>query len=376
LGFCLACSAPTREVVTAESPERITITQLVLDTIWVQPPKSSGVGRFYFAHDSVFFADQVQVTVAKFTKTGHYVATHLGQGNGPTEVPRWQHLLFTDTEVLVFENYKIYAFGRDWRRRRELALGWPSSVTLAELEANPQPDYAGMYEVRYEKNHYAALAGKVLLNVETTHPKFNGFFANTAPQYYAEARIFGQLNPQTGAVEKIGGHYSDFYAKNPHYPLFSFWHYDTTADSVYLTFAADPLIYVLDRDLQPVRAFGRPGRNLRQQYRKTMSYDEIDKALKTSQLTEKGYYDGLKYLPKQGLLFRAYTTGQAPAEGTGPATPNPRRLQIYRGLVLVGDVPVPPTFQIIGADDQFVYADGFYDETNGKLGFYRFPLPQ
>ena len=50
-------------------------------------------------------------------------------------------------------------------------------------------------------------------------------------------------------------------------------------------------------------------------------------------------------------------------------------MQIYKGTVLVGDVQVPSRFNIIGYDENFIYADGYLDESNEKLAFYKFKIP-
>jgi hypothetical protein len=116
---------------------------------------------------------------------------------------------------------------------------------------------------------------------------------------------------------------------------------------------------------------------MKQNYLATDTYEEaMDRW--TEDRASNGYYTDIKAFSEQELVFRIYTAGTSESDFQNKSVTDeyfPKRMQIYHQKKLVGDVPVPDRFKIIGYSDGYFIADGLVDEFNNKMGFYRFKLP-
>lgn len=355
--------------------QQLTKNQIAFDTIYVNHPNVSFRGFWKMDGDNLLFFDKLFATVVIFDKTGKYVSTFLGKGQGQKECEGIDSWCKKGNINLIFNGYKTYHYNSNWERIKVATLNFNATVSRNELENNPKAEYMEIYEVKYFHNNHTMLdSNKVLFNIESTHPKFNGYFSNSSKEYFQQANIFAKLNVNTGRWEESQGNYSNYYVQHPNIINFSNWSYDIDAHNLYLNFDADSLIYVYDKQFKPLYAFGRKGLGMNQKYIETTTYDESNSVFHQERV-KKGYYSDIKRLEENNLTFRCYTTGNDNANIFKEDYTNNRRMQIYKNTVLVADVIVPNRFNLIGYDKSFIYADGFVDDINEKLAFFKFKIP-
>ena len=371
----LANKEGLHSVMVVKSKENIVFQELKIDTILVKHPNTSYQGFFEYGENGLYFFDKLFATVSQFGNTGDYKQSYLGKGQGPREVPDIQNYLKIKDMHYIFSGYSIYVYDQNWERIKSKTINWNPEKSIKELEDNPKPTYRGIYEVKYFGNKYGLLEDKyIIFNIESTHPKFNGFFTNVSKEYYTTAKVFAKMDLENTTVEELIGNYSSLYVTNNSIPNFDFQHYDIGKDSIFTGFEADSLIYVYDKQFNIQYAFGRSGKGIKQSYTKTHTYEEAMKIFHKEHIAN-GFYDDIKYFPETSFLFRCYTTGanRPEVEWTEHGS-NPRRMQIYQGNTLIADVTVPYQFKVIGFDGTYYYADGYIDEKKEQLGFYKFSL--
>jgi hypothetical protein len=90
------------------------------------------------------------------------------------------------------------------------------------------------------------------------------------------------------------------------------------------------------------------------------------------------YYTSIYYCKEKDLTLRIYKTGIK--EDNIPddlsEVTNPSRMQIYKGIDLIGDISVPEHFEIIGYKAPWFFADGYFNikEDYDIVGFYKFNI--
>ncbi len=357
---------------------QIQLNTLDIDTVLLNHPNSSYIGFFEAYSNKVYFLDKLFATATVFDLNGKYNGQHLGKGEGPDEVEGIRGYIPDGKDHIVFKGYSVYSFDKNWKRVKHAVLRWESDKSQNELINNPEPDDAGIYEVKYKPEMYKIFDQEYfILNTESTHPKFNAYFSTVSQNFYQNAFTFALVNRKSLKIEKLFVNYPDVF-QNRNIPNYANWYADVTPDLVYMNFEADSLIYVYDKKtLQPSFCFGISGQGMKQNYLATDTYEEaMDRW--TEDRASNGYYTDIKAFSEQELVFRIYTAGTSESDFQNKSVTDeyfPKRMQIYHQKKLVGDVPVPDRFKIIGYSDGYFIADGLVDEFNNKMGFYRFKLP-
>jgi hypothetical protein len=376
----MSCGFSQSDITIEKTKHIISIHQLKLDTLVTQHPNASFQG--FFALDTlqknILFLDHLFATATVFDYEGRYLQTNLGKGQGPNEVKGIQHYIRGQKNHFIFNDWNTYTYNLRWQRTKISYFDWNiNGKQIKDLENNPQPDQRGVYEVKYTGNKFILKETRILFNIESSHPRFNGYFPNVSNQYYKTAKIWALANPQTGQIQSIHGAYPSIYSENNMIPNFSNWYFDTLDDLLLVNFEADSLIYVYDKNFELTKAFGLAGKATRLNYRKTKNYDDAVNGF-ASDRQKYGYYYTITCFAKSSIVFRCYKMGTSQeAEEFNVQSPddlNPMRMQIYQNQTLIGDVAVPSRFKIIGKVGKYYYADGYYDEEKGTMGVYRFSL--
>lgn len=367
-----ACSSGRSEDDHARyaSVRKIKYEKIAYDTILLNHPNSSYVGRFGMSGDSIYFADGMYATLATFDKKGNLRNMFLGKGEGPREVRNIHNLSIEKDYNYIFENWNVHVFNKQWNKVKVFTMNWNYKRPLEEVKNNPKAHYNEIYEVKYFGNQYAQIGpGRFLFNIESTHPKFNGYMQKYAKQYYEEAKIFGVLNVHTNKVEMLAGNYPHYYTQHYPLPIFANWHYDFKNDSIYLNFESEEKIYVMDKNFRKVRSFGIPPQQpLNNAYTFTKSPEEYDKIVKDERKA-RGIYASVYFSKDRNTLFRTVYLGEGENAGAMNYV-----LQVYENNDLVGEHALPFDCKIIGEDDEYLYAEGLLDETASKMSVYRIKL--
>ena len=131
-----------------------------------------------------------------------------------------------------------------------------------------------------------------------------------------------------------------------------------------VSYEADSLIYMFNKDFLDAKVFGRSGRDMNTDYRICHNLKDFGKYY-IEEHEVKGHYTGLEYVDDTGLLLRSYRKGShSSSDG----------LQIYRNGTLIADLSVPKGFCPIGYIAPYYYSNVIADEEKGKLMVYRFKL--
>lgn len=96
-----------------------------------------------------------------------------------------------------------------------------------------------------------------------------------------------------------------------------------------------------------------------------------DNLRKVREITEsdrstKGYYQSMKLFDDMDLLFRTYSKNES-TKSDG--------LQIYQNEILIGDVPVPESFEVVGYNSPYFYGQISGNGDADLLQLYRFKIP-
>lgn len=371
---------PDMDIRIVNSQEAIRYDQIALDTIFLSQPAPITDFFLRMQGDEYYLFDKRLCKLFVYDANGNFVDQHLGLGRGPGEVSKLRDHISHKGEHLIIDNVHVQVFDASWRFQKQLDFSWPMVHSIAELTSHPDPSYIDLYETKYYENRFASFSDSSLIfNIETTHPKYNAF--NTK-EYYQTSKIFGLYDINKQEIISVLGKKSPVYQKYSYIPNHDYHYYALANDTLFINFEPDPLIYVYDKTFSPIYAFGKPGRQMDQKYDETQNTEVIhDRNKFFIDRVTKGYYYHLSYFPGEKMLFRIYTTGMDKAiiDQVSEIIENPKRMQIYHGTTLIGDVEIPPRFRIIGYKAPYYYADGYdhyldTESSHDRIGIYRFKL--
>jgi hypothetical protein len=288
----------------------------------------------------------------------------LGQGRGPDGLPaKMTNYLFFDNKLFVLgSSYDFYQINNQWNIQSKSRFDFDNQgISLSELQTSPKAQYLGIYEINYPAIQSAFWHKSIVLPIETSHPKFNGY---NSSEFYAESYVLALLNLQTSKIDTIFGNYPPLYQSYRFIPQFSNTIFDVENNNLLLGFEADSSIYVLSKPNHIIHKFGFKGRQMEQNYPQVQDYNNYVQIYNTHR-HQYGYYKHIKYIPEKQLVFRSYQKGNnEQLDG----------LQIYQHNNLIADVDVPKDFELVGYIAPYFYAQGSPDQINQKLILYRFKL--
>lgn len=329
-----------------------------------------GKGFFQIEGNSILFLDRLGMKVLEFDNNGKFQKTILENGEGPAEIPKFQSYT-SDGEFRYFlDGYTLMVYDKNNELVSRSVLNFHHQSSLKEIEGNPNPDDAGIYEVKYWENQLEVIDGYLYTKIESSNPKFN-FVMNS--EYYRNSYLYAKVDPKSGKVLSLFGKHPPVYQRYNQLPHFDYYYHDRHEDQIYISFEPDSLIYVLDQDFEAKESFGNSGKGMDQSYREVSTVEDWEDYWRINR-AQKGFYKHIKFFSEEDLLFRTYTLGN-PDILAYEYGDNPQRMQIYKGKQLVGDVSVPNFFKIIGKIGDFYYADGSAENPdNEELILYRFKL--
>lgn len=190
--------------------------------------------------------------------------------------------------------------------------------------------------------------------------------------YYANAHIMGLFDASTFQIIKVVGQKSPRFLDYQYIPNHDFSYFDYASDTLFVSHEPDSLIFVYNKDFEPLYTFGNAGIDMNMDYKESQNIDEADSHYDYSRARE-GYYAYIKYFPEQNILIRTYKTGSK-SSAARYIFENPTRVQVYRNNTLIADFAARPRSRIMGYKTPYFYADGIVDEQNERLGVYRFKL--
>lgn len=309
---------------------------------------SSGSGKLILNKDKLLFADELFKVIYECDLEGHFQKILAERGKGPRDIIGCAYFIKNkDGYILASKNWVVCEMTKNWERKNAYSLMFPKIHPYNELRNNPSTEYTGIYEFDiYCKNICEYDSDHLLIPITTEHYKLNGY-GNNSDEYYKNSYILGVVDREKGIVEKMIGHRSNVYSNKKYIPNFNWYSFTKIKDEIFVSFAADPKIQVMDKNGYNLYQFGIPGKNMKTNYRLTTN-PQIAIYNTKEDLDIYDYYKNLKYIQETKLLFRTYKKNLKDCDG----------MQVYRNTCLIADINVPKDFRIIGYINGEYYAQG------------------
>ncbi|WP_339754745.1 hypothetical protein [Algoriphagus aquimarinus] len=358
------------EVATSELPQNIVIQNLELEQVSFNYEGFVGKGSVELEGDKLLFLDRLSMQVLEFDQEGGFLGISISNGDGPSEIPKFQIYASAEDKRYFMDGYAISEYNEANELSRRKLIDFYHNSDMKDIESNPRFDDAGIYEVKYWANQLEVRDGYAYTKIESSNPGFNFVMHK---EYYEKAPLYGKVDLSTGKVVELLGKRPAIYQNYNNIPHFDYYFHDFLDSEIYISFEPDSLIYILNEDFEVQEAFGNKGIGMDQSYREVSTVEDWEDYWRINQ-TQKGFYKYIKVIPEDELVFRTYTTGN-PDPNSFELGTNPQRLQIYHQKRLIGDVEVPNFFSVIGKIGDYYYADGSLDNPdNEELVVYKFKL--
>lgn len=375
--FIADCQTTTYEKspfddISVSSRVDIKKDDIALEKINLDNILSSLNGELIIKEDTLIFFDVSFSKAFLFNQDGKLLQEQLGVGPGPKEIP-FKAISFIEQRsdgglILVGSSNDYHVVDAAYNRTKSSFIGWQNNPSPEYLRNNPTPSAHRAYDLAYNLGDMEVLGKYAYLPLASAPPPFSKF--NLTTDLYAhEARIAAKINLETDKVEALLGRLSPVYHDNKGARIFSFYSMsvDIEKQQFYVTYRPDSLIYVMDKQLKPHRAFGNKGKNMNTDYQSFSSTKDVDKLTTHWQKEEqrRGFYTGIHVETSLDMVFRSYTKGDNDSNDG---------LQIYQNETLIADVTVPDGFKITGYADPYIYSSVFVDEEKDLLYVYRFKI--
>lgn len=340
----------------------------IVDTLVVNATSTSLSGEWLLPDSTLVFLDKAIVPIKRFTLTGEYQERFFRYGRGPEEFisPALSfHKLSPDSYLYVDRNSNLILLDSVFRRKKEINFlrEIARDIDPEKLYRHPDPENPAMYELEVGDNQISVFGGKIICPVTTEHIRYNGYFKKSkAFDFYRRSYTLVALDTATLNFEQTFGNYPPVY-HNRIIPNFKACHTATDGNLLYVSYEADPKIYVYDKQLALHGYFGEAVPGISSGFPSTNDLDEAERNYKMHRKTC-GYYSKIKCA--DNYLFRRY---QLPGERPG--------LQIYReGMLVCDTLPAYSTFDIIGYYPPYYYALAGTDLENETFSIITFQLKQ
>jgi hypothetical protein len=366
--FFVSCNTGSDQNIGSDSGKDISIS---IDTVQIAPRRSSQVGLYQWNGKEILYVDNLYGFVEGYNPEGEFLGTYLKIMNGPEELPGISQIGIHENGYLVKgEAWNFYLYDNEWNFVKKFFLNTNDGSSVADLMNTPNPKSPLMYELQYYNDQFQFTPeGHFWAKIDTEHPLFNAF---TNREFYREAYIIGEVDVETGGLKRLLLNRPKSYENYRFVPYHIFYDYHLSpSGNSWFTFEVDSLIYKYDSKLQQTLTYGRAGIGMKTNYPET---DNLEAAFETELYTNSrlryGYFKDIFVDEEDDLTFRTYRTGSFDPE-VYDENQTPLRMQVYKGVELLGDFEVPSRFKVLGKIDKGRYvADGYFDELNENQGFY------
>ena len=334
-----------------------------LDTILLDNVPTSFVIESSIHLGKICLLDKLFCTLYQFNNEGQLQKRYLGQGRAKNETTIGRiatHTFMGDNLFLLDNSGGYYLYDSTFYFKDYFRLIYNRHWEHNEIYENPTA-----YTQRYNDIVCRGFQEKVFFNVHLAHQQYN--FVTTTKEHLEKNANIQEINLEKkdfGRLLAIGYPESYKYDSDKK-AVFSSVIFDIDRQGdFYLTYEADSLIYVYDKDFQMKQCYGFSGRSMNLNYIKTNTPQEVGQHYRKERNT-KGFYNWLEYIDETNMLFRSYQKGiDCVSDG----------LQIYKNGVLIGDLDVPKGLKVMGFIEPYYYSYVKTDEDKEKLYLYKFKL--
>lgn len=366
LGIILSCATEKSKRDFSVAPvckKEIRVSELKIDTVFLDNVTTSFVVESSIHDGSIYLLDKIFCVLYDFNNLGELQGRYLGQGRAKNETTIGRiatHTFIGDNFFLLDHSGGYYLYDKDFYFKNYFRLIYNKDWNVGKIYQTPQA-----YTQRYNDIVCRSFQENVYFNVHLAHPQYNMI---TSMEKHLENNANIQeinLNKEDfGRLLAIG--YPDSYQHETYRKaVFSSVGFDIShIGDFYITYEADSLIYVYDKDFKMKTCYGFAGHDMNLNYVKTITPQEVGKNYRKERNT-KGFYNWIEYVDETKVLFRSYQKGEGMLSDG---------LQIYRNGILIGDVDVPRHLKVMGYIAPYYYSYVVSDDEEERLYLYRFEL--
>ena len=344
-------------------------SNLSVDSIYVDGAMTSLSGHWILRDSSMYFFDKYSVGLKAFSLDGRFLYERIKEGRGPDEMlsPAWCVALDgengnfivhgTDSGMSSIDRkFAVKPITRTWFIYISPKFG---EKAWDDLYEHPDPAVPQMYEYNFVCNRIAVHGNRIIIPVITEHVSYNGYEKNTK-DFWKNSRIFLSFDmDDLQGTCKIFGRYPPVY-RHSNIPVFAAYDFAIAGDEIYVTFAADPRIYVLDMDGKPLYSFGKASDRISGRYPTTHSFSQYEKERE-------------KTLGKHGYYSRIFVSGDTVLR-TCHTDDGEWILQHYTGSDYAGSFRTGLPLEILGKIGDCYYAFARVDVENERFVFVKFKI--
>ena len=376
--FLFSCSRVSSDFYSGiehKGEKDIQIREITLDSLYLDASMTSFSGQWLISEigNKIFFVDNNAVGVSIYDLDGTLNTIKIAQGRGPKEmISPSCGSTFDSSANLVLLDRESSVHIYDSRIENKLFYSQQSFFVLLDedfgnsdwedLYNTPNPEVAQMYEYNLMVNRLGFSYDRLFLPISTEHISYNLFDVSAnARDCWATSYILMSFVPNNiSGTKRLIGHYPKIYTTK-NIPIFGLYDFAVSDNKIYVSFNADPKIYVLDVLGTPLYSFGEAEEDIKLDYPQTKSFDEYDEEWSV-QRKKYGYYD--KIYKRGDILLRTCKTDSGVY-----------KLQVYKGEQMIGDIVLERELKKIGqGNDNYYYAYVRNDFDNDRFVLVKFLL--
>lgn len=364
--FIVGCNTTNNKrdfSIPPSSIAMLNISEIELDTILLDSIPTSYVVESSMRPGKIYLLDKLFCILYQFDSEGRIQQRYLGQGRAKNETTIGRvatHTFVGDDLLLLDHSGGYHLYDKDFYRKNYFRLIYDRNWELNKIYETPKA-----YTQRYNDIVCRFFNGNIFFNVHLAHSNYN--ILTTTKTHLERSANIQEISLQRedfGRLLAIG--YPDSYRHDlKRKAILSAVVFDIDYQGdFYLTYEADSLIYVYDKNFHMKQCYGFRGRNMDLNYKVTSTPEEVGQYYREER-NSKGFYNWLEYIDETNILFRSYQ------KGVGNVSDG---LQIYQDGILIGDVNVPKGLKIMGYIKPYYYSRVLSDEKHEKIYLYKFKL--
>lgn len=329
----------------------IKITSIKCDTVYMDGSSLSLEGSWIMKEDTLVWFDKYTHGAHLFSMDGNYITRRIEKGDGPNDMKTYPWAVCADGNdgiIILDANNMLHHYDKMWQKRNKAFYfqrgNKMSNEEWEDLYNNPNPETPYMYEYNFNVGRLAMVDDSTLIiPAITEHVKFNGYSPSMGSvEYWQKAYNFMGVNMCSSSPNTLFGHFPAVY-REKNMPVFSSYDLAVKDENIYVAYAADSLIYVMDKTGHVSKMIGYASALGDTNYPVTLSFDEAEENM-GAHLKKYGRY--MNVYAYGDYIFRTYVKEDKTGYG----------LQVYKGDDMVGDIPMDTPMRIVGYKDDVFYA--------------------
>jgi len=348
--------------------------KITWDSIVVDMSETSLVVGWHLYSDTLYILDRHMVPMKKLDLEGNYIESFLKKGRGPNELTEpffWFTFLPEGYAGLLSGYYLLNVYDKQNQLRvKHLLFSEILDTKEGALEAQrifdkPDPESYLMYEPQTMNYEMVFLGNNLILPVVTEHYAYNGFNKyQKARKYYRDSYLFLRLDTSNLHVAGMFGHYPQVFQES-NIPNFSNSNFSVKDSLMFVSFMADPNVYVYNDKFELSFTFGVAVKNIKGNYPETKSFEEAEEVFGKHRKNY-GHYKHIRAV--HDYIFRMYMNDH-----------KEWRTQVYdaKSYDLVADFQNPNNyayFKCLGYSNGYYYAEGAINNKTETSVIYKFKI--